>query len=84
MSSFDPVSLAVIANRLDSIVREMENTLLRVSGALFCHDAKAASTHTDEIVLNAGITEKTILVRARPRFFQTRDCRTAVSIVGET
>jgi N-methylhydantoinase B len=29
MSSFDPVALAVIANRLDSIVREMENTLLR-------------------------------------------------------
>jgi N-methylhydantoinase B len=26
---FDPVLLAVIANRLDSIVREMENTLLR-------------------------------------------------------
>ena len=29
VSSFDPVTLAVIANRLDSIVREMENTLLR-------------------------------------------------------
>ena len=29
MSSFDAVTLAVIANRLDSIVREMENTLLR-------------------------------------------------------
>lgn len=29
MSSFDPVTLAVVANRLDSIVREMENTLLR-------------------------------------------------------
>ena len=29
MSGFDPVTLAVIANRLDSIVREMENTLLR-------------------------------------------------------
>jgi N-methylhydantoinase B len=29
MSAFDPVTLAVIANRLDSIVREMENTLLR-------------------------------------------------------
>jgi N-methylhydantoinase B len=29
VSSFDPVLLAVIANRLDSIVREMENTLLR-------------------------------------------------------
>ena len=27
--SLDPVTLAVIANRLDSIVREMENTLLR-------------------------------------------------------
>jgi len=27
--AFDPVLLAVIANRLDSIVREMENTLLR-------------------------------------------------------
>jgi N-methylhydantoinase B len=29
MSTFDPVVLAVIANRLDTIVREMENTLLR-------------------------------------------------------
>jgi N-methylhydantoinase B len=29
VSSFDPILLAVIANRLDSIVREMENTLLR-------------------------------------------------------
>ena len=29
MSDFDPVLLSVIANRLDSIVREMENTLLR-------------------------------------------------------
>ncbi|MDO8211744.1 hydantoinase B/oxoprolinase family protein [Conexibacter sp. CPCC 206217] len=29
MSQIDPVLLAVIANRLDTIVREMENTLLR-------------------------------------------------------
>lgn len=29
MSSIDPVLLAVMANRLDTIVREMENTLLR-------------------------------------------------------
>jgi N-methylhydantoinase B len=29
MSAIDPVKLAVIANRLDTIVREMENTLLR-------------------------------------------------------
>src|SRR5258708_13806481 len=48
----------------------MENTLLRVSGALFCHDAKSASTRTDEIVLNAGITEKRIVVRPDPRLGQ--------------
>src|SRR5258707_8384616 len=48
----------------------MENTLLRVSGALFCHDAKAASTRTDEIVLNAGVTEKSIVVRPDPRLGQ--------------
>ena len=29
MADFDPVLLSVLANRLDSIVREMENTLLR-------------------------------------------------------
>jgi hypothetical protein len=32
----------------------MENTLLRVAGALFCHDAKRAPTRTQEIVLNRG------------------------------
>ena len=31
MSAFDPVLLAVISNRLDRIVREMENTLLRAA-----------------------------------------------------
>ena len=29
VTSFDPVLLAVLGNRLDTIVREMENTLLR-------------------------------------------------------
>lgn len=29
MADFDPVLMSVVANRLDSIVREMENTLLR-------------------------------------------------------
>src|ERR1700681_2121642 len=48
----------------------MENTLLRVSGALFCHDAKAASNRTDEIVLNPGVTEKSITVRPDPRLGQ--------------
>ncbi|HIE62841.1 MAG TPA: hypothetical protein EYQ02_14830, partial [Microbacterium sp.] len=28
---FDPVDLAVLSNRLDGIVREMENTLLRTA-----------------------------------------------------
>jgi len=48
----------------------MENTLLRVSGALFCHDAKRAATHTEEIILNAGIAEKAIVIRPDPRLGQ--------------
>lgn len=41
----------------------MENTLLRVAGALFCHDAKRAPTHTDQIELNKGVAEKSIVIR---------------------
>lgn len=48
----------------------MENTLLRISGALFCHDAKRASTRTQEIVLNRGTAEKNIIVRPDPRLGQ--------------
>src|SRR5258707_12637304 len=48
----------------------MENTLLRVAGALFCHDAKRARTRTDEIHLNKGVKEKTIVVRPDPRLGQ--------------
>lgn len=48
----------------------MENTLLRISGALFCHDAKRAATRTDEIVLNKGIAEKSITIRPDPRLGQ--------------
>jgi hypothetical protein len=48
----------------------MENTLLRVAGALFCHDAKRASTHTDEIELNRGVPDKKILIRPDPRLGQ--------------
>jgi len=44
----------------------MENTLLRVSGALFCHDPKRAGTRTQEIVLNRGAAEKAIVVRPDP------------------
>src|ERR1700680_2854532 len=59
---------ATAAPAIDKVY--MENTLLRVSGALFCHDAKAASRHTDEIVLNPGVAEKSIVVRPDPKLGQ--------------
>jgi hypothetical protein len=48
----------------------MENTLLRVAGALFCHDAKRAPTHTKPIELNRGVTEKNIVIRPDPELGQ--------------
>jgi hypothetical protein len=48
----------------------MENTLLRVAGALFCHDAKRAPTHTKEIELNRGVAEKNIIIRPDPKLGQ--------------
>ena len=48
----------------------MENTLLRVAGALFCHDAKRAATRNQEIELNRGVVEKNIVVRPDPRLGQ--------------
>ena len=48
----------------------MENNLLRVAGALFCHDPKRAATHTAEIHLNLGIAEKRISVRPDPKLGQ--------------
>lgn len=48
----------------------MENTLLRVSGALFCHDAKRAATRTQEIELNRGVTDKNVVIRPDPRLGQ--------------
>jgi hypothetical protein len=48
----------------------MENTLLRVSGALFCHDAKRAPTRTGEIELNRGVADKHISIRPDPRLGQ--------------
>src|SRR3984893_11273173 len=41
----------------------MESNLLRISGALFCHDPKRAARRTDEIELNAGVVEKHIVIR---------------------
>jgi hypothetical protein len=48
----------------------MENTLLRVAGALFCHDAKRAPTHTKTIELNRGVAEKNIVIRPDPKLGQ--------------
>jgi hypothetical protein len=48
----------------------IENTLLRVSGALFCHDPKQAAMRTSEIELNRGIVEKHIVIRPDPKLGQ--------------
>jgi len=48
----------------------MENTLLRVSGAMFCHDAKRASARTAKIELNRGSKERHITIRPDPEFGQ--------------
>src|SRR5207245_637510 len=48
----------------------MENTLLRIAGALFCHDAKRAPTRTQEIELNRGVKDKAIVIRPDPRLGQ--------------
>src|SRR4051812_42309714 len=48
----------------------MENTLLRVAGALFCHDPKRAATRTETIELNPGSKEKRIAIRPNPKLGQ--------------
>lgn len=48
----------------------MENTLLRISGALFCHDPKRAQTCTQEIELNFDTAEKNIVIRPDPQLGQ--------------
>src|ERR1700732_2438923 len=48
----------------------MENTLLRVSGALFCHDPKGAATHKHQIALSRGPIEKHLVIRPDPELGQ--------------
>ena len=48
----------------------MENTLLRVSGALFCHDAKRAPLRKDEIVINRDFADRAIVIRPDNRMGQ--------------
>src|SRR6202046_689954 len=44
----------------------LENTLLRVSGALFCHDAKRAGMRIQTIEINRGDEEKRIVIEPHP------------------
>jgi hypothetical protein len=48
----------------------MENTLLRVSGALFCHDAKRAALRTEAINLSRGLNEKAVVIEPHPKLGQ--------------
>lgn len=48
----------------------IENTLLRICGALFCHDPKQASSRIGEIELNRGDTDKRIVIRPDPKLGQ--------------
>jgi hypothetical protein len=45
-------------------------TLLRIAGALFCHDPKSAGKRTETIELNRGVTDKHIIIRPDPRLGQ--------------
>src|ERR1700693_1500115 len=48
----------------------LENTLLRVFGVLFCHDAKRARQRSGTIAINRGVKEKNIVVRIDPEYAQ--------------
>jgi hypothetical protein len=48
----------------------MENTLLRVAGAVFCHDQKRARARTALIELDRGLEGKRITVRPDPEYGQ--------------
>src|SRR5438046_1297110 len=48
----------------------IENTLLRVAGALFCHDPKRAAARTEKIEINNALAEKRIAIRPDPRLGQ--------------
>src|SRR3954471_18503209 len=48
----------------------LENNLLRIAGALFCHDPKRAALRTAEIQLNAALPEKRITIRPDPTLGQ--------------
>jgi hypothetical protein len=55
-------------NRADKLY--MESTLLRVAGALFCHDPKRARAQTAPIELDNGVAGKRIVIRLDPEYGQ--------------
>jgi hypothetical protein len=48
----------------------MESNLLRIAGALFCHDQRVAGNRIAEIELNPEVAEKHIVIRPDPRLGQ--------------
>ncbi len=48
----------------------MENTLLRVAGALFSHDQKRAASRTGTIELKQDVADKRIVIRPDPKLGQ--------------
>jgi hypothetical protein len=56
------------AQRADKLY--MESNLLRIAGALFCHDQKVAGKRTAEIELNPGVIGKHVTVRPDPKLGQ--------------
>lgn len=48
----------------------IENTLLRVSGALFCHDPKRAATRIEKIELDRGTIDKHMVIRPDTEYGQ--------------
>jgi len=67
-----------VTQRTDKVASEnktseklyMENTLLRVFGALFCHDPKRARTRSGKIELNRGDKQKHLTIRLDPEHGQ--------------
>jgi len=58
MQEKNPADRTRHAHRADKLY--MESNLLRIAGALFCHDQKVAGKRIAEIELNAGVIEKHI------------------------
>jgi hypothetical protein len=56
------------AQRADKLY--IESNLLRIAGVLFCHDQRVAAKRTAPIELNAGVTEKHIVIRPDPKLGQ--------------